>query len=80
VCQKRIAATKTNLEEQSDMGKYITRKFKEPVDCALALRVLAGVDDIPRLATSAGVNRSEIGDSGPLQLPPLKIKPVRARM
>jgi hypothetical protein len=79
VCQKRIAATKTYLEEQSDIGEFMPKKCKLSADCLLPLSVFACVDDLPRLDTSAGVNGTEMGEAKRLELPPLKMKPVRGR-
>jgi hypothetical protein len=87
VCQKRIAATKANLEDDADIGRFLAKKFKKPPDRVLPLSVLATTDDLPRLLTGKGVARTqgkssggfEMSDTGPLQLPPLKMKPIRQR-
>jgi hypothetical protein len=55
-----LAATKTTFEEQSDIGEFITHRFKGPADCVLPMSVFAGVDDRLRLATANGVNSTEI--------------------
>jgi hypothetical protein len=80
VCQKRIAATKANLDDQSDMGRFMAKKFKKAGDCILPVSSFVPMDDLPRLATSKdGRKRGGNMEAEPLQLPRLKMAAVKPR-
>jgi hypothetical protein len=88
VCEKRIATTKRNLEEQSDQEKFMAKKFKRPASKVVSLRVIDATEDLPLLACAKAVSRGDshvsvvddkIRTPLPLRLPDLKIKPRRKR-
>jgi hypothetical protein len=86
VCLKRVAATKRNLEEESDIDKFVARKFKKPVECVLPLSVYDVGDELPPLGRGRGVGgrpdaQATLADENareptPLHLPPLKVRKI----
>jgi hypothetical protein len=84
VCRKRVAATKRNLEEESDIDRFVARKFKRPVECVLPLSVYDVGEELPPLGRGKGVGgrpdaQATLADGNakepaPLQLPPLKVR------
>ena len=82
IAQKRIDMAKRNLDEQSDVDKFVLKKFKKPSNQVLPISVLNISDNAPLLSRGKGITRSgerkqtEL-EPEPLQLPPLKIKPAK---
>lgn len=86
LCQRRITMTQQNLDEMSDMDRYIAKKFRKNADTVLPVSVLDAADDLPPLSRGKGVVRNEAGqptilsnNPAPLQLPPLKMRPVKQK-
>lgn len=79
LCRKRIATAQRNLDEQSDVDKYIAKKFKKAPGTVLPLSAINTFEDLPTLSRGKGYAKGDIGKHvapipEPLQLPPLKVR------
>jgi hypothetical protein len=81
----RQTSVQNVLEDEGTFGNFIARKFKKPDDFIVSMMVAqGGGDDIP-LAKRAIISRDaenyrrfrESSVATPLNLPPLKVKPVK---
>ena len=85
VCQKRVAAIQKDLDDVSDVDKFVAKKFKRAAGCPLPISFMDGGEDLPPLSRGKGLSRSENNptvmptEATPLQLPPLKVKPVKQK-
>ena len=76
ICRRRIALAQKNLDDQSDMQKFLAKKFKRSSDS------LSGVktnDELPQLSRGKGLSRIDINRATepraiPLVLPQLKVR------
>ena len=85
VCQKRVAVIQKDLDDVSDVDKFVAKKFKRTAGCPLPMSFVDGGEDLPPLSRGMGMSRSEANpsvlpmESAPLQLPPLKMKPIKQK-
>lgn len=79
LCRKRVATAQRNLEEQSDVDKYLAKKFKKAPGTVLPLSAINTFEDLPTFSRGKGYAKGDVGKHvapvpEPLQLPPLKVR------
>lgn len=79
LCRRRIATAQRNLEEQSDIDKYLAKKFKKAPGTVLPLSAINTFEDMPTFSRGKGYAKGDVGKHvapvpEPLQLPPLKVR------
>lgn len=79
LCRKRIVTAQRNLDEQSDVDKYLAKKFKKAPGTVLPLSAINTFEDLPALSRGKGYAKGDVGrhvtpKPEPLQLPPLKVR------
>ena len=86
VATKKIQTAKQILDDEADLDRFIAKKFKRAPNQVLPMSYLKpGADELPPLAISSKRSQSQMEESrltannnsiAPLQLPPLKVKPI----